>query len=338
MWPRWTNLAAASLGFFGISHAAQSTVTIWVPTGTCPVPSPFPTFGSSTSTYIETTTDAFGNTITTTGTVVVPGGPSTLESYISTYPGTTTDSDGNTITANGTAVASTGPSTAPTSVLSYTTVLPDGSTVVTSTTSTKSGTSYSASLPSGVSQPSGTAIPGSARFPCPIALATDYTASDGASWQLFCNTDLYYNDLPATNASSLADCISSCDAYTPPDPDPIYNGQSCVAVTYTSELVSGANCYLKFDIQQVLYGSSPFDSAKLSNYKLPPSLSISVVSAQSSSTSSTTSGSAGPATATGSPSTGTTSTSTTTSVVSFSSYEPVNPCPVRPRKQNGTNL
>lgn len=316
--------AAMSLGSLGTSRAAHDTVTIWIPTGTCPAPG-LPAFGSSTSTFTETTTDASGDAITSTGITVVPIGAATPGSSISTYTKTTTDSSGNTIVTTGTTVLSIAFSITQKSVLGYTTALPNGSAVVVPATSTSSGV-YSASLPSGISQPSGTAIPGSARYPCPVALATDYTAGDSKSWQLFCNTDLYYNDLPATNASSLADCISACDEYSLPSLDPIYNGQSCVAVTYTAEIVSGANCYLKFDIQQVLYGSSPFDSAKLSDYNLPPGLSVSVISAQSTSTSFAVGAASG--VATGSPSVGTTSSSTTTSAVSFSSYEPVTPCPV----------
>ena len=128
---------------------------------------------------------------------------------------------------------------------------------------------------------------------------------------MFCSTDFYYNDLPATNASTLMACMADCVAYVPTAPGDS-GDQPCVAVTWAQTNVNGANCYLKSAIQDVVYGNNDLDSAKLVSYNPPPDVVVSVISSTTVGT--TTAGT-------------TTATSTATSTTTFSSYESPSPCP-----------
>ena len=292
------------LSLLDLGQAARSTITYRIPIGTCPATG---SLASSSETVIQySTTDSAGSyflTSTTEG----------LSQSLYTY--TTTDSAGSTIVTSGSTLVPLPPvsSTTPvpvTSIYTSTTTDASGNTIVTTGTTVVQSASGTAATSSGGS-PQATG-----RTPCPAALAQAYTASDGSEWQLVCNSDIYYDDLPATNATSLADCITSCSQYVPPADDPIYGGQGCVAVTFTDQIVSGANCFRKYNVEQVVYGTSPFDSAKLANFSLSPSISVSVVS------------NAQP-TGTGSPAEGTTSSSS--AAPTYTSFEPVSPCPVRDR-------
>ena len=89
--------------------------------------------------------------------------------------------------------------------------------------------------------------------------------------------------------------------------------QPCVAVTWESVNLDGANCYLKSGIQQVVYGSVQFDSAKLISYNAPPNVSVSVIGSTSTA-----------------PTTLPTAASTTTT---FSSYQSPSPCPYNNQSQ-----
>ena len=120
------------------------------------------------------------------------------------------------------------------------------------------------------------------RFPCPLALATDYTLkTDNSSWQIFCNTDLYYHDLRAHNATNLAVCMQECiklNKLVTSNPR-AYGTQYCIAVTYTTWAAGlNANCYLKHAVTTAIYQAYKFDSAKLSSFDLPPALAVSVYS------------------------------------------------------------
>ena len=295
-------LLAAGLYLSGLSLAARSTVTVWIATGTCPAigsllhPSETvvqysttdsagsyyltsTTEGLSTSFDTYTTTNSAGSTYVTTVSTLVPEPLTTPSVVTSVYTSTTTDASGHTIVTTGTK---------------------------TITPASHTGTATSGSIPKATG-----------RSPCPAALAEAYAADDGAEWQLICNSAFYYDDLPATNATSLADCITSCDSYVPMEDDPVYGSKGCVAVTFTDQIVSGANCFRKYSIQQVVYGTSPFDSAKLANYSLSPSISVSVVSS-----------SAGP--------TGTGTTTSSSVTPTYTSYEPVMPCPVRRKVSKAT--
>lgn len=358
---------AAVLGLIQISHAAQSTVTIRIATGTCPALGPFQSLSEtvmqystadsagsyfltsttealSASFYTHTTTDSAGNTAVIPGSTLItePLGPSTtlgsLSPITSTYLTTTTDSAGSVIVSSETTEIT--PTSPASPVTTYAMTNPAGSVVTTASTKSSAsspgaitstepstGSSVTAGSTTSTGSPaasSSTAAQATGRTPCPAPLAESYTASDGSVWQLVCNSNIYYDDLPATNASSLADCITSCDRYVPPEDDPIYGGQGCVAVTFTDEIVSGANCFRKYGVQQVVYGTSPFDSAKLANYSLSPSLSVSVVPTNAEAT--------GQPTGTGAAEGTSTSTSATPT---YTSYEPVTPCPVR--RQNPPN-
>ena len=120
------------------------------------------------------------------------------------------------------------------------------------------------------------------RYPCPLSLAIDYTLkSDNSSWQLFCNTDLYYHDLRAHNATNLAVCMQECiklNKLVASNPR-AYGTQYCIAVTYTTWAAGlNANCYLKHAVTTAIYQAYKFDSAKLASFDLPNALAVSVYS------------------------------------------------------------
>ena len=134
------------------------------------------------------------------------------------------------------------------------------------------------SMSSGTSTTTGSSPTGYARTPCPAQFAFPYTNGDGSSYQLFCNSAIIGNDLPAVDAASLENCMAECDSYVPPDPDTQYGGSSCVAITYNAVKVTTGNCQLKYNVTDVEVLISSGDSAKLAGFAVDPSVSSSIES------------------------------------------------------------
>ncbi|MCJ1331988.1 hypothetical protein MMC10_008680 [Thelotrema lepadinum] len=262
------------------------------------------TTNSAGSTVQTTSTSAISTSSALTSSSSVTGGTIGVSSETSTTPSTPTTSTIGTTTSTSMTSA-----TAPTS--------PNSVGVTTQTSSESSTTAMSSTTSIGATTSEADYPMATGRTPCPAPLAQPYTSLDKVPWQLVCNSEVYYDDLPATNTSSLEDCIASCDRYVPLAYDPIYGGQPCVAVTFTDQIISGANCYRKFDVKQVIYGTSPFDSAKLTSFGLSPALSVSVVNLQINTQTT------GTATIVANA-----SSTLSSAVATFTTYEPVTPCPI----------
>ncbi|MCJ1244671.1 mucin 5B, oligomeric mucus gel-forming [Trapelia coarctata] len=289
-----------------------TTVTVKVPVGTCAV--------SSVGVLVPfTTTDAEGHTVTGSSTSYSPVYPSLTElptpSLSPIVVGfASTDASGHIITGSSTsyspvyptptglpsASGSLTPSLSP-SVVSVTSTDASGHTVVVLSTTLVPVTPTPLPSASGTTL-SAVANPSSAAYPCPAGLDTAYIDAKGNPYTLFCNTDFLANDLPAVNAATFAECIDACTAYVPPLSGSF--DQPCVAVTWAPVNPNGANCYLKSAIQNVIYGTSAYYSAKILTYSpVYGSLSVSVV-------------------------TPTATVNTFTIPTTFSSYQPASPCPV----------
>ena len=219
---------------------------------------PTPSFSPTIITY--TTTDASGHTITGTTTSSVPVYPTptgrptpSLSPTIVTY--TTTDASGHTITGTTTS-----------SVIVY----PSSSSGATQVTNPAGSSSAANPVTATSVAPTGVASP------CPAGIDSSYFDSKGNQYTLFCNTNFLYNDLPSTQANTFAQCIDACTAYVPTTGG--FGDLPCVAVTWTPINSNGNNCYLKSSIQNVVYGTSTFMSAKILSYSpVFGSLSVSVV-------------------------------------------------------------
>ncbi|MCJ1483954.1 hypothetical protein MMC06_004122 [Schaereria dolodes] len=140
----------------------------------------------------------------------------------------------------------------------------------------------SSTIATGTSSTISSAVSTSTSYPCPASVGGVYQNSDGSTYEIFCGTDFEYNDLAAVSTSSFGACIAACSAYVPSAS--VFDGQSCVAVTWVGPNPNGANCYLKYSISQVVYGTSNYDSARLVSYN-PSSIAVSVLSSTTSSTS-----------------------------------------------------
>ena len=278
--------------------SAVRTKTIWLPSNTCPAPSPS---GSSTV-IVYTTTDSRGSTITTSTTSFF----STSKPYTSVGVYSTTNSLGSSYLTSTTEVITPGPLPSSTTLILSTTDSRGSSVIYTSVSvassaATPSATTCAASIPAGAS----------ADYPCPASFAQPFTASNCAVFQIYCDTNFYYQDLPSVPANAFDECINACAAYVPDPTDS--DDKPCVAVSYTSPGVFGNNCYLKSGIAQVIYQAPGYRSARLQSYPNPPGLSVSVVSS------------------TYMPPTGTVTdgvSTTSTSPTSFTSVQPASPCPV----------
>ena len=137
---------------------------------------------------------------------------------------TTTDSQGSTYV---TSTTSTLPVSSPsTSVVVYSTTDSKGSTYVTSSTSTAPPT-FSGS--GSATQPVQFADPSGKPSICPGRTA-NYTDPAGQTYQIYCGTDFPYNDLVTPHIDTFPQCLAACDNYTP-DKN-VANGAACVAISF----------------------------------------------------------------------------------------------------------
>ena len=252
-----------------------STVTVRVPVGTCAI--------SSSAVLVPfTTTDSAGSTITglsTSYSAVYPSltglpSPSLSPTVI---PFTTTDASGHTITGASTSFvpvypSPSGPSLSPSVVYVTSTDASGNPVVVPSTTLVAVTPSPSTPVSTLSANPSASNV----AYPCPAGLDTAYTDTTGNPYTLFCSVDLLGNDLPSLSTTTFGECIDACTAYVPPASGS--GSQPCVAVTWSPTNTAGNNCYRKYAIQNVLYGTSNYQSAKILSYSpVYGSLSVSVV-------------------------------------------------------------
>ncbi|MCJ1257133.1 hypothetical protein MMC24_004958 [Lignoscripta atroalba] len=256
-------VAASHMGAMSIS-----TSVIWIPTGSCVPTSPFPSPAPSTSpaVVVYTTTDSLGSTIITSSTSYPPTvSPSSTVILI-----TTTDSRGSVITTSTTSIVPVSTPSASTTVIAITTTNSAGSTIITSTTSTLSASTPGTST---ISSGPGIVTASGSPYPCPVANNSLYIDAQFKEYDVFCNTDFSYNDLPAVAVTSFAACIEACSNYVPSASG--FGSQSCIAVTWSVNInPNGANCYLKSSITNIQYGNQLYDSAKLHSYNAPnPSIS-----------------------------------------------------------------
>jgi hypothetical protein len=276
-------LALSLLGSIGLGHAA-STVTVTSSRSACSASSSFSPYVT-----VFTTTDSAGATILTTLTVSTP--PPTISDY------TTTNSDGSTIVSSTTITPSSTAGSASGSI--------SGSASIASSASANSGTIASSSVSS--------EAPGaSPSAPCPqAAFAENYVSKKGVDWQIFCSADVYYYSLPSLATDTFEQCVDACDAYMPSGS---YGNYPCVAITWTAPSGENtSNCLLKYGVDQVVYGTPNYCSAKLASYVLPPNFPVSIVSTYSNSATATSSASATYTYATG---------------TQVTHYQTPSPCPV----------
>lgn len=223
-----------------------------------PPPTGLPTPSQSAIVVQVSGTDASGNPITTPSTsLVLLQPPPTLSAVV--VPITGTDASGNLFTTPSTLLVPVSPTGLPAA---------SGTTPVT----TPAGPISSSSS----ATPSGKPIGAGVAYPCPTGLDQPYADSKGNAYTLFCNTDFLGQDLPSLNISIYSECIDACANYKPP-PSGSFS-KPCVAVTWTATNRLGNNCYLKSGIQNVVYGSSQYNSAKVLSYAPAfGALSVSVV-------------------------------------------------------------
>ena len=192
-------------GLLGLAGAVK---TVTKTLGICPVRNTELLAPSSAPVEVQyTTTDSYGNVIMTSSVsysyYTKPPSPTDSHTVV-VY--STTDGSGSTILASSTsyyAKAST-----PGNPLTTATVIPismGGSTmnlpIPTKTTLT-------------ASPPDATGV----YYPCPASIAQVYESRSQTSWQIFCEADFFYQDLPSVDAATFEDCIAACDAYVPTPP------------------------------------------------------------------------------------------------------------------------
>jgi len=292
-----------------------STVTVRVPVGTCAVSSsavvvPFTTVDAAGNTIIESST-SYSAVFPSLTEIPTPSLSPTLVSYTGTdasgHPTTGVSTSYVPVYPSPTGLASSSASLTPSlspSVVFVTGTDASGNTVIVpSTTLVPVKPSTSAVVPTAPSSTiSAVAHPSSVAYPCPAGIDTAYTDTTGNPYTLFCNTNFLGNDLPSLTTQTFAECIDACTAYVPPASGSGSN--PCVAVTWAPVNTAGNNCYRKSAIQNVLYGTSAYNSAKIFSYSpVYGSLSVSVV-------------------------TPTATVNSFTIPTTFSSYQAPSPCPL----------
>ena len=118
--------------------------------------------------------------------------------------------------------------------------------------------------------------------PCPASLFMLYQSTADVTYELLCDTDFLYNDLPGLSVGSFSACINACDQYVPTAQGD-FGDLPCVAVSFVGENPNGDNCYLKSSIDQVVYGDPLAFSAKQALYN-PPIGNVAVSVIQSTTT------------------------------------------------------
>ena len=127
---------------------------------------------------------------------------------------------------------------------------------LTVTTSSHSSTSVDASL---------------APSPCPAGDGQPYICSTGAVYDIHCGVDFQYYDLEAVRTETFSACIEACAAYVPDQG--IARGLPCVGSSWGGLRSTGDNCYLKYNISQVVYRSNVC-SCNRHDYPIPAISSI----------------------------------------------------------------
>ncbi|KAI4190539.1 MAG: hypothetical protein LQ348_003649 [Seirophora lacunosa] len=112
--------------------------------------------------------------------------------------------------------------------------------------------------------------PAAAAQPCPRSNGQPFTNSQGTVFDITCSCSYPGNDLITPHYDTFEQCILACDNYVP-DPN-IAGGRGCVAATWGFGN-PGGNCYLKYEIGQIVYGDPNAASCKLRDYTIPGSVS-----------------------------------------------------------------
>ncbi|KAL8967828.1 MAG: hypothetical protein Q9197_005215 [Variospora fuerteventurae] len=118
--------------------------------------------------------------------------------------------------------------------------------------------------------------------PCPGSDGQPFVNEQGTVFDITCSCTYPGNDLLTPHCDTFQQCILACDNYVP-DPA-IAGGRGCVAASWGYGN-PGGNCYLKFEIGQIVYGDPNAASCKLRDYVIPGSVSSSSSSISSTSSS-----------------------------------------------------
>ncbi|KAL8648438.1 MAG: hypothetical protein Q9210_004986 [Variospora velana] len=118
--------------------------------------------------------------------------------------------------------------------------------------------------------------------PCPGSDGQPFVNEQGTVFDITCSCTYPGNDLLTPHCDTFQQCILACDNYVP-DPA-IAGGRGCVAASWGYGN-PGGNCYLKFEIGQIVYGDPNAASCKLRDYVIPDSVSSSSSSISSTSSS-----------------------------------------------------
>ena len=127
---------------------------------------------------------------------------------------------------------------------------------LTVTTSSRSSASVDASL---------------APSPCPAGDGQPYICSTGTVYAIHCGVDFQYYDLEAVRTETFSACIEACAAYVPDQN--IARGLPCVGSSWGGLRSTGENCYLKYNISEVVYRSNVC-SCNRHDYPIPAISSI----------------------------------------------------------------
>ena len=192
-------------GLLGLAGAVK---TVTKTLGICPVRNTELLAPSSAPVEVQyTTTDSYGNVITTSSVsysyYTTPPSPTSSHTVV-VY--STTDGSGSSILASSTsyyAKASTSGNP-----LTTATMIPISMGGSTMNLPIPTGTTLTASPPEATS----------VNYPCPASIAQVYESRNLTAWQIFCETDFFYQDLPSVDAATFEGCIAACDAYVPTPP------------------------------------------------------------------------------------------------------------------------
>ncbi|KAI4261616.1 MAG: hypothetical protein L6R42_003189, partial [Xanthoria sp. 1 TBL-2021] len=108
--------------------------------------------------------------------------------------------------------------------------------------------------------------------PCPSSNGQQFVDQLGYVYDINCGCDYQYSDLSGgTHQDYFQDCMLACDRYVP-NPDSA-GGAPCVAVSWgRPDRNPGANCYLKYRVEQVRCGEEEFCAAVKHTYQIPPGI------------------------------------------------------------------
>ncbi|KAL8933316.1 MAG: hypothetical protein Q9216_006421 [Gyalolechia sp. 2 TL-2023] len=119
--------------------------------------------------------------------------------------------------------------------------------------------------------------------PCPLSNGQTFIDRSGTVFDVTCSCAYPGYDLATPHYDAFQDCINACTNYVP-NPN-VAGGRGCVAASWGYGN-PGGNCYLKYEIGEVIYGNENDCSVKLHNYTIPNSVSSTSSSVALTSTSS----------------------------------------------------